>query len=127
MKRKHLLIEAGQSIDATSRFYILLAGTTPQDNRDYLAVTAAAVNHNWYFRLYDDESRSFLYRVAESLNPGLKNPIDAVHVVTTNIRDYVRAYKAKTALSSPTNVLANEHQVRTILNLNYRTSHPSNV
>ena len=125
MKHRYLLIEASTLVDETSRFYFLNLGSTRQDNRDFLYVTALSMSKGYYFELYNEDARSFLTKVAQSLHPSSKTPLHDLSIVSASFRDYVRAHKANVVLNESPNVRESRLKMKSYLDANYRLANRS--
>lgn len=115
MKHKYLLIEAGQIIDETTHCYIVMIGTSKQENRDYLAILANSMSCGYYFELYKNEQAEFLHRIMQEY-PTLP-PLQTIQA-----RDYVRAMRQNLREPLSSQSLSQAHHMRNILNLQYFTN-----
>lgn len=123
MVHYYYLICAGSQVDQDSLFYRVGVGTSCQANRDYLFLTAQAVDKGWYFERVSDVSDEFIRKIADSLYPdkdGTK--MMRLKIRQCMIRDVVRSIKKGEAL--PSDVVSANNRLNTLqyLSLNYRVA-----
>lgn len=100
----YLYIDSGQTVRADDHFYKVAIGATTQATRDYLFLTAYAVEHGHYFDLVTSESNAFLLRIRESLN------LEVLPLQFVKARDLVRAFKAQQRMPLDAIQLRNQHK-----------------
>lgn len=123
MVHYYYLICAGSRVDQDSIFYRVGVGTSCQANRDYLFLTAAAVDKGWYFERVSDVSDEFLRKLAESLYPTDDGTsLLRLQVKQCMVRDVVRSIKRGEALPSDVNSAKNRLNSLHYLSLNYRVA-----
>lgn len=99
----HLYINSGLTVRADDCFYKVAIGSTTQATRDYLFLTAYAVEHGHFFELVTPESNAFLMRIRESLN------LEVLPLRFIKARDLVRAIKAQQRMPLDPCQLHNQH------------------
>lgn len=114
MKRKHLYIEAGTVIDASTRYYNVWIGQSAQAERDYLFIRSYADQHNHYFAVYDLVVTDFLTNIHSNY--------DNVDIIDIDARDLVRHIKSATRPALSATYLHNQHTLMTQLSSAYRVS-----
>lgn len=67
MTHYYYYIQTGAILDESARLFKVGIGTSRQSQRDYLALTAFAVNHGHYFEIVSDKTDDFMRRVTLSL------------------------------------------------------------
>lgn len=112
MVHLHYYITAGDTIDETTRIFVVSVGTTAQANRDYLFLTAHAVTHGHYFELKSKESAEFVSRLLR------ENHVPESSMTPVKARDLVRAIKSDTAV--PLSSFGNADYLKKQLDVNYR-------
>lgn len=123
MTHYYYLICAGAQVDKNTQFFRVGVGTSRQANRDYLFLTAAAVDKGWYFEQVSDESDGFIRKLAESLYPTDEGTsLMRLQVRQCLIRDVVRSIKRGEALPSDVNSAKNRLNSLHYLSLNYRVA-----
>lgn len=123
MVHYYYLICAGSQVDQDSLFFRVGVGTSSQANRDFLFLTAAAVDKGWYFERVSDESDLFISKLADSLfpdNEGTK--MMRLKIRQCLIRDVVRSIKKGEALPADVNSAKNRLNSLQFLSLNYRVA-----
>lgn len=100
----YLFIASGQTVRADDHFFKVAIGATTQATRDYLFLTAYAVEHGHFFDLVTTESNAFLMRIRESLN------LKVLPLQFVKARDLVRAFKAQQRMPLDANQLRNQHK-----------------
>lgn len=85
MTRKYIYIPSVSLLDASTPVYFVGVGTSMQANRDYLWLTARAVEHGDYFEIYGESSAAFLER--------WRKYYGRVAAVQLSARSLVRAFK----------------------------------
>lgn len=110
-------IMAGAVIDSTTRIYSVACGTSTQANRDYLFLTAYAVQHGHYFEIRSNNSTNFISSILDNYKGILTEP--AIQRVSS--RELVRSLKSSTVIPAAQNVLDNQNHVLHYLSLDYRT------
>lgn len=111
-------IMAGAVIDSTTRIYSVACGTSTQANRDFLFLTAYAVQHGHYFEIRSNNSTNFISSILDNYKGILTEP--AIQRVSS--RELVRSIKSSTEISAAQNVLDNQNHVLHYLSLDYRTA-----
>lgn len=111
-------IKAGTVIDSTTRIYSVACGTSTQANRDYLFLTAYAVQHGHYFEIRSQNSTDFISRILDNYKGVLTEP--AIQRVTS--RELVRSLKSSIEIPAAQSVLDNQNHVLNYLSLEYRTA-----
>lgn len=111
-------IMAGAVIDSTTRIYSVACGTSTQANRDFLFLTAYAVQHGHYFEIRSQNSTDFISRILDNYKGILTEP--AIQRVSS--RELVRNLKSNTRVPISQNVLDNQNHVLHYLSLDYRTA-----
>lgn len=114
MTHYHLYIDAGATIDSTSRFYKVAIGTSRQALRDQHFLLHHAAAHNHYFVIWSHEVDVFLSKIKISLYP------DSILLEPIAARDLVRNFK--TFIRQPfSQVMLEEHSHQeSFFNLDYR-------
>lgn len=114
MTHYHYYILAGAQLDENARIYKIGVGSSKQGRRDYLFLTAFAVEHGHYFELVSDKTDDFVHRVTLSLDGGLPS------IMVLSSREMVRYLKgAGLPTLSNDKLLSNDAQLK-VLNTNYR-------
>lgn len=111
-------IMAGAVIDSTTRIYSVACGTSTQANRDFLFLTAYAVQHGHYFEIRSNNSTNFISSILDNYKGILTEP--AIQRVSS--RELVRNLKSSTEIPAAQNVLDNQNHVLHYLSLDYRTA-----
>ncbi len=111
-------IMAGAVIDSTTRIYSVACGTSTQANRDFLFLTAYAVQHGHYFEIRSNNSTNFISSILDNYKGILTEP--AIQRVSS--RELVRNLKSNTRVPFSQNVLDNQNHVLNYLSLEYRTA-----
>lgn len=111
-------IMAGAVIDSTTRIYSVACGTSTQANRDFLFLTAYAVQHGHYFEIRSNNSTNFISRILDNYKGILTEP--AIQRVSS--RELVRNLKSSTEIPAAQNVLDNQNHFLHYLSLDYRTA-----
>lgn len=111
-------IMAGAVIDSTTRIYSVACGTSTQANRDFLFLTAYAVQHGHYFEIRSNNSTNFISSILDNYKGILTEP--AIQRVSS--RELVRSLKSSTEIPAAQNVLDNQNHVLHYLSLEYRTA-----
>ena len=111
-------IKAGAVIDSTTRIYSVACGTSTQANRDFLFLTAYAVQHGHYFEIRSNNSTNFISSILDNYKGILTEP--AIQRVSS--RELVRSMKSDTSIPAAQNVLDNQNHVLHYLSLDYRTA-----
>lgn len=123
MVHYYYLICAGSQVDQDSQFFRVGVGASSQANRDFLYLTAAAVDKGWYFERVSAASDDFIRKLAESLYP----TDDGTSMMRLQfrqclVRDVVRSIKKGEALPSDVNAAKNRLNSLQFLSLNYRVA-----
>lgn len=118
MTSYYYYIMAGAVIDSTTRIYSVACGTSTQANRDFLFLTAYAVQHGHYFEIRSNNSTNFISSILDNYKGILTEP--AIQRVTS--RELVRNLKSSTEIPAAQNVLDNQNHVLHYLSLEYRTA-----
>lgn len=118
MTSYYYYIMAGAVIDSTTRIYSVACGTSTQANRDFLYLTAYAVQHGHYFEIRSTKSTDFISRILDNYKGILTEP--AIQRVSS--RDLVRSLKSSSEIPAAQNVLDNQNHVLHYLSLDYRTA-----
>lgn len=111
-------IMAGAVIDSTTRIYSVACGTSTQANRDFLFLTAYAVQHGHFFEIRSQKSTDFISSILDNYKGILTEP--AIQRVSS--RELVRNLKSSTEIPAAQNVLDNQNHVLHYLSLDYRTA-----
>lgn len=111
-------IMAGAVIDGTTRIYSVACGTSTQANRDFLFLTAYAVQHGHYFEIRSQNSTDFISRILDNYKGIITEP--AIQRVSS--RELVRNLKSDTSIPDAQHVLDNQNHVLHYLSLDYRTA-----
>lgn len=111
-------IMAGAVIDSTTRIYSVTCGTSTQANRDFLFLTAYAVQHGHYFEIRSNNSTNFISRILDNYKGILTEPA----IQRVSARELVRNLKSSTEIPAAQNVLDNQNHVLHYLSLDYRTA-----
>lgn len=123
MVHYYYLICAGSQVDKDSQFFRVGVGTSCQANRDFLYLTAAAVDKGWFFERVSAASDEFIRKLAESLYPTDDGTsLLRLQVEQCLVRDVVRAIKKGQALPSDVNSAKNRLNSLQFLSLNYRVA-----
>lgn len=121
MVHYYYLICAGSQVDQDSQFFRVGVGTSSQANRDFLFLTAAAVDKGWYFERVSAASDDFVRKLAASLYPTTDGTsLMRLQVKQCLVRDVVRSIKKGVALPSDVNSAKNRLNSLHYLSLNYR-------
>lgn len=121
MVHYYYLICAGSQVDQDTLFFRVGVGTSSQANRDYLFLTAQAVDKGWYFERVSAASDDFIRKLAESLYPTTDGTsLLRLQMRQCLVRDVVRSIKRGVAL--PSDVISGQNRINTLqfLSLNYR-------
>lgn len=114
MTHYHYYILAGAQLDENARIYKVGVGSSKQGRRDYLFLTAFAVEHGHYFELVSDKTDDFVRRINLSLGGILPS------IMVLSSREMVRYLKgAGLPTLSNDALLSNDAQLK-VLNTNYR-------
>ena len=114
MTHFHYYIIAGAQCDENTRLFKVGVGSSKQGRRDYLFLTAFAVEHGHYFELVNDKTDDFVHRVTLSLGGVLPS------IMVLSSREMVRYLKgAGLPTLSNDALLSNDAQLK-VLNTNYR-------
>lgn len=111
-------IMAGAVIDSTTRIYSVACGTSTQANRDFLFLTAYAVQHGHYFEIRSNNSTNFISSILDNYKGILNEPA----IQRVSARELVRNLKSSTEIPAAQNVLDNQNHVLHYLSLEYRTA-----
>ena len=111
-------IKAGAVIDSTTRIYSVACGTSTQANRDFLFMTAYAVQHGHYFEIRSNNSTNFISSILDNYKGILTEPA----IQRVSARELVRSLKSSTEIPAAQNVLDNQNHVLHYLSLEYRTA-----
>lgn len=111
-------IMAGAVIDSTTRIYSVACGTSTQANRDFLFLTAYAVQHGHYFEIRSNNSTNFISSILDNYKGILNEPA----IQRVSARELVRSMKSSTEIPAAQNVLDNQNHVLHYLSLDYRTA-----
>lgn len=114
MTHYHLYIEAGATIDSTSRFYKVAIGTGRQALRDQHFLLHHAAAHNHYFVGWSHEVDIFLTKIKKSLYP------DSVLMEPITARDLVRNFKTFTRQPLSQVMLEEHSHQEYFFNIDYR-------
>lgn len=114
MTHYYYYIIAGAQCDENTRLFKVGVGSSKQGQRDYLFLTAFAVEHGHYFELVSDKTDLFVHRVTLSLGGVLPS------IMVLSSREMVRYLKgAGLPTLSNDKLLSNDAQLK-VLNTNYR-------
>lgn len=111
-------VKAGAVIDGTTRIYSVACGTSTQANRDFLFLTAYAVQHGHYFEIRSNNSTNFISSILDNYKGILIEPA----IQRVSARELVRNLKSSTEIPAAQNVLDNQNHVLNYLSLEYRTA-----
>lgn len=111
-------IMTGAVIDSTTRIYSVACGTSTQANRDFLFLTAYAVQHGHYFEIRSNNSTNFISSILDNYKGILNEPA----IQRVSARELVRNLKSSTEIPAAQNVLDNQNHVLNYLSLEYRTA-----
>lgn len=111
-------IKCGAVIDSTTRIYSVACGTSTQANRDFLFLTAYAVQHGHYFEIRSNNSTNFISNILDNYKGILTEPA----IQRVSARELVRSLKSSTEIPAAQNVLDNQNHVLHYLSLEYRTA-----
>lgn len=111
-------VKAGAVIDGTTRIYSVACGTSTQANRDFLFLTAYAVQHGHYFEIRSNNSTNFISSILDNYKGILIEPA----IQRVSARELVRNLKSSTEIPAAQNVLDNQNHVLHYLSLEYRTA-----
>lgn len=114
MTHFYYYIESGAILDENARLFKVGIGTSRQSQRDFLALTAFAVNHGHYFELVSDKTDEFLRRVTLSLGRSFS---DIIHLSSRELCRYLKG--AGLPALSNSQLLSADSQLR-FLNSSYR-------
>lgn len=114
MTHYYYYIESGAVLDENARLFKVGIGTSRQSQRDFLALTAFAVNHGHYFELVSDKTDEFLRRVTLSLG---WNFSAITHLSSRELCRYLKG--AGLPALSNSQLLSADSQLR-FLNTSYR-------
>lgn len=67
MERYYVLIDAGQEIDHSTKFFHVAVGSTQKCLDNLIWLQQWCKEHNCYFKMRSEETDTFLLRIAESL------------------------------------------------------------
>ena len=116
MTHYHLYImEDGPEVGPSSKFFKVAIGTNVQATRDYLFLTAHAVEHGHYFEMWSHDVDVFLAHLDKSLDGQVVYSMTPIKA-----RDLVRNIKANTAAPLDADTLHNADHLRYCQNLSYR-------
>lgn len=118
MTSYYYYIMAGAVIDGTTRIYSVACGTSTQANRDFLFLTAYAVQHGHYFEIRSNNSTNFISSILDNYKGILTEPA----IQRVSARELVRSLKSSTEIPAAQNVLDNQNHVLHYLSLEYRTA-----
>lgn len=114
MTHFHYYIIAGAQCDENTRLFKVGVGSSKQGRRDYLFLTAFAVDHGHYFELVNDKTDDFVRKVTLSLGGVLPS------IMVLSSREMVRYLKgAGLPTLSNDELLTHDAQLK-VLNTNYR-------
>lgn len=114
MTHYYYYIIAGAQCDENTRLFKVGVGSSKQGQRDYLFLTAFAVEHGHYFELVSDKTDDFVRRINLSLGGILPS------IMVLSSREMVRYLKgAGLPTLSNDALLSNDAQLK-VLNTNYR-------
>lgn len=116
MKHYHYFVESTGIPDATTIVYSVAIGASKQANRDFLYLTAYAVETGSYFKIRSLESSQFIQRLREA------HGIPSSNFVLLDSRELVRHLKANTRPQLSADTLANRHYMMQFLSTNYLIS-----
>lgn len=104
----------GNQVNELTRIFIVGVGTSEQATRDFLYLTAKAVDDSDYFEKRGLDSSDFMRRVI------VEHSLPDYAIQKISARDLVRHFKANTAPKLSPSSLANAHHQRMVLDSNYR-------
>lgn len=121
MTHYYYYITAGNSIDMTSKVYLVAVGTSKQGTRDFLYVLAHATNMGYYFEIRSLETTQFVSRVLNQMrNDAAGQQRTNPELQLIKIRDLVRNIKSELAQPLSPSALHNAHELRNFINGSYR-------
>ena len=121
MTHYYYYITAGNTIDITSKVYLVAVGTSKQGNRDFLYVLAHATNMGYYFEIRSLETTQFVSRVLNQLrNDPAVQLRQTPQLQLIKIRELVRNIKSELAQPLSASALHNAHELRNFIDGSYR-------
>lgn len=114
MTHFHYYIIAGAQCDENTRLFKVGVGSSKQGQRDFLYLTAFAVEHGHYFELVSDKTDEFLRRVTLSLGRSFS---DIIRLSSRELCRYLKG--AGLPALSNSQLLSADSQLR-FLNTSYR-------
>lgn len=114
MTKCYYYISAPAGIDESTIIYQVGIGTSQQANRDFLYLTARAVDNGDYFAIKSEDSASFVARVLDYHGCLMRR---------INARDLVRDLKRNLTPEPSEAFVRNRAHMLYYLSLNYRTAH----
>lgn len=116
MTHYYYYIQSGAVLDESARLFKVGIGTSRQSQRDFLSLTAFAVNHGHYFEIVSRESDDFIIKLRHSLVEF------NVQMEWLSCRDLVQELRDTISHPLDSAVLRSNHLQQKSLNLNYRIS-----
>lgn len=110
----HYYIEAGAVIDTTTRVYCVRVGSSKQAQRDFLYLTAHAVDCGHYFEMRSTKTLEFVDRVLHSVVPG------SLTIQPISARNLVRSFRMAESVPLSSVILHQQHQLRNVMDTTYR-------
>lgn len=116
MTHYYFYIDAGQSIDLTTKFYKVAVGESKRERSVLKHLTQYAAAHGHYFSLVNQQSFDFVQNCIRSLEPSAPN--------IQHIRGWelLRNFRNTQATPLSENFCHNRHQLSLTLDLDYRIS-----
>lgn len=116
MTHYYRYIIAGDILDETSVFYNVGVGTSLQAQRDHAFLLDYAAKNGHFYHIVDRQTDEFIQNVKNSLLP------HSVNFQLISARDLVRSLKSQQRTPLSQTQLTNCHQLRMMLDLDYRIS-----
>jgi len=114
MTHYHYYIIAGAQCDENTRLFKVGVGSSKQGSRDYLFLTAFAVEHGHFFELVSAKTDDFVRRVTLSLGGVLPS------IMVLSSREMVRYLKGAGLPTLSNDALLTHDAQLKVLNTNYR-------
>ena len=116
MTHYYFYIDAGQSIDLTTKFYKVAVGESKRERSVLNRLSQYATAHGHYFSLVNQQSFDFVQNCIRSLEPSAPN--------IQHIRGWELLRNFRNTLATPLSedLCHNRHQLSLTLDLEYRIS-----
>lgn len=102
MKAKYIFIHAQGEIRVDTVFYTVMLGSSVEDKKILQRCQALRFLTSVYFKRYDAAVSDYLYRIAESLFPGVLLPVLRLQRATLTGRQFLHLLKSHVFRPSPT-------------------------